>query len=143
MRISDWSSDVCSSDLGEDLVNASFYCIASDTIYIDGQNLVPTLYGEIGDYAVATELARQYAYAAQVRMGNEDNSLEANLQADCFAGLYASTGFLQNRGEDQPMVLSPGDLDEAVIAFLLMSPSADEVVESDTTVGTAFQRFDA
>src|SRR3546814_6608704 len=75
-------------------------------------------------------------------MGNEDNSLEANLQADCFAGLYASTGFLQNRGEDQPMVLSPGDLDEAVIAFLLMSPSADEVVESDTTVGTAFQRFD-
>src|SRR3546814_3448125 len=116
MRISDWSSDVCSSDLGEDLVNASFYCIASDTIYIDGQNLVPTLYGEIGDYAVATELARQYAYAAQVRMGNEDNSLEANLQADCFAGLYASTGFLQNRGEDQPMVLSPGDLDEAVIA---------------------------
>src|SRR3546814_16397374 len=56
---------------GEDLVNASFYCIASDTTYIDGQNLVPTLYGEIGDYAVATELARQYAYAAQVRMGNE------------------------------------------------------------------------
>src|SRR3546814_13733696 len=85
---------------GEDLVNASFYCIASDTIYIDGQNLVPTLYGEIGDYAVATELARQYAYAAQVRMGNEDNSLEANLQADCFAGLYASPGFLHNRGED-------------------------------------------
>src|SRR3546814_13820128 len=74
-------------------------------------------------------------------MGNEDNSLEANLQADCFAGLYASTGFLQNRGEDQPMVLSPGDLDEAVIAFLLMSPSVDEVVERATTVGPAFTRF--
>ena len=80
-------------------------------------NLVPALY-DIGDYAVATELARQFAYAAQVRLGNLDNTLATNLQADCYAGVYASSGFSGNRGEDQKLVLSPGDLDEAVIAFL-------------------------
>jgi predicted metalloprotease len=123
---------------GDDLVNASFYCIADDTIYIDAVNLVSNLY-DIGDYAVATELARQYAYAAQVREGNEENSLGSNLQADCYAGLYASSGFLVNR-ENQQLVLSPGDLDEAVIAFLLTS---DEASAEEIGVGTAFQRFDA
>jgi predicted metalloprotease len=126
---------------GDVLVNASFYCIDDDTIYIDGANLVPALY-EIGDYAVATELARQYAYAAQVRMGSTDTSLATNLQADCFAGLYASSGFLVNR-ENQQLVLSPGDLDEAVIGFLLNSDSSESVESGEATVGTAFQRFDA
>ena len=54
---------------GDVLVNASFYCVDDDTIYIDDVNLIPAL-NEIGDYAVATEIARQYAYAAQVRLGH-------------------------------------------------------------------------
>ncbi len=128
---------------GEILVNASFYCTDTDTIYVDSVNLVPALY-EIGDYAVATELARQYAYAAQVRLGDLENTLESNLQADCYAGLYASSGFTGNRGEEQLLFLSPGDLDEAVIAFLLTSDSsADAEDEDDVSVGTAFQRFGA
>lgn len=126
---------------GDDLVNAAFYCIPSDTVYLDVANLVPTLY-EIGDYAVATELARQYAYAAQVRLGNLDTSAAADLQADCFAGIYAASGFLVNR-ENQQLVLSPGDLDEAVIAFL-QGTDAGEITGSDeVSVGTAFERFDA
>ncbi len=128
---------------GDILVGASFYCVANDTIYLDSVNLVPALY-EIGDYAVATELARQYAYAAQVRLGDTENTLESNLQADCYAGLYAASGFTVNRGEDQILVLSPGDLDEAVIAFLLTSDDSAEVESTgEATVGTAFQRFDA
>ena len=126
---------------GDILVNVSFYCVDTDTIYLDNVNLVPALY-EIGDYAVATELARQYAYAAQVRLGNLDNTPETNLQADCYAGIYASSGFLVNR-ENQQLVLSPGDLDEAVIAFLLTSDSSADVEAGDVSVGTAFQRFDA
>lgn len=126
---------------GDVLVNAAFYCVPSNTIVIDAVNLVPALY-EIGDYAVAIELARQYAYAAQVQLGNEDASLAANLQADCFAGLYASSGFLVNR-ENQQLVLSPGDLDEAVIAFLKTSDESEAVEAGNATVGTAFTRFDA
>lgn len=124
---------------GDRLVNVSFYCVDSDTIYLDAVNLIPAL-NAIGDYAVATEIARRYAYAAQVRLGNEDNDLASNLQADCFTGVYAASGFLGNRdGEGQTLFLSPGDLDEAVIAFLLDSDPGD----GDLTVGTAFQRFDA
>jgi predicted metalloprotease len=127
---------------GDDLVNASFYCIDSDTIFFDAVNLIPAL-NEIGDYAVATEIARQYAFAAQVRLGNEENTLATNLQADCLAGLYAFSGFAGNRGDDQQLFLSPGDLDEAVIAFLLRSDAGETVESGDASVGTAFQRFDA
>ncbi len=130
---------------GEVLVGASFYCIDSDTIYLDDVNLVPAL-NEIGDYAVATEIARQYAYAAQVRLGNEESTLATNLNADCLTGLYASSGFLGNRdGQGQTLFLSPGDLDEAVIAFLLNSDSTEDVGEDDeeVSVGSAFQRFGA
>jgi predicted metalloprotease len=105
---------------GDILVDASFYCVPSDTIYLDASDLVPSLY-DIGDYAVAT-----------------------NLQADCYAGVYAYSGFSVNRGDDQILVLSPGDLDEAVIAFLLTSDSsADADADRSVSVGTAFDRFEA
>jgi predicted metalloprotease len=126
---------------GDVLVNASFYCTPSDTIYIDSENLIPALY-EIGDYAVATELARLYAYAAHARLGIDDNSVATNLNADCSAGIYASSGFLNDR-ENQKLVLSPGDLDEAVLAFLQNSDAGEDVEARDGSVGTAFQRFDA
>ncbi|MET0903146.1 MAG: neutral zinc metallopeptidase [Acidimicrobiales bacterium] len=128
---------------GDVLVNASFYCADDDTIYIDEVNLVPAL-NEIGDYAVATEIARQYAYAAQVRLGNEESDLATNLHADCLAGVYARSGFLGDREDQgQALFLSPGDLDEAVIAFLLNSDASEAVEDGNVSVGTAFQRFDA
>jgi predicted metalloprotease len=126
---------------GPALDGAAFYCVPDDTIYLDAVGLIPDL-DAIGDYAVATEIARQYAYAAQVRLGDEDTSLASNLQADCFAGLYASSGFLANR-PNQVLTLSPGDLDEAVIAFLQTSDSAETAGQSEMSIGTAFQRFDA
>lgn len=129
---------------GDILVNASFYCVPNDTIVLDGANLVPAL-NDIGDFAVATELARQYAFAAQVRLDNVENTLATNLQADCYVGAYAFSTFAQSRGDQQSLSLSPGDLDEAVIAFLLRSDSGEDEPEEDgdSSVGTAFQRFDA
>ena len=128
---------------GDVLVNASFYCVDDDKIYIDDVNLMPAL-NEIGDYAVATEIARQYAYAAQDRLGIEESDLATNLHADCLAGVYASSGFLGDRQDQgQALYLSPGDLDEAVIAFLLNSDASEGVEDGNVSVGTAFQRFDA
>lgn len=128
---------------GDELVGASFYCIDSDTIYVDGVNVIAPLY-EIGDYAVATEVARQYAFAAQARLGNLDDTRATNLQADCFAGLFAYSGFAGNReGQGQELFLSPGDLDEAVIAFLGDSDGSDEASDGNASVATAFTRFDA
>jgi predicted metalloprotease len=134
----------CGEDVhrGEVLVGASFYCAESDTIYLDGVNLIPAL-NQIGDYAVATEIARHYAFAAQARLGDLENTLTSNLQADCLAGLFAFSGFVGDRGDDQELFLSPGDLDEAVIAFLRNSDASDAVDADDMSVGTAFERFDA
>jgi predicted metalloprotease len=135
---------------GDELVGAAFYCVDDDTVYIDAANLIPAL-NEIGDYAVATEIARQYAYAAQAKLGDLGASATADLQADCFTGIYAASGFVGNR-EDQSLFLSPGDLDEAVIAFLLRSGEGEEPTDDDTddaeddddtSVSTAFERFDA
>jgi predicted metalloprotease len=128
------------------LVGASFYCVADNTIYVDGVNLIPEL-NEIGDYAVATEIARQYAFAAQVQLDIDANTLATNLHADCLAGVYASSGFRGDRQElGQQLFLSPGDLDEAVIAFLLDSDASEDLPSEgggseDTSVGTAFDRF--
>jgi predicted metalloprotease len=128
---------------GDVLVYASFYCVDDDTIYVDEVNLIPAL-NEIGDYAVATEIARQYAFAAQVRLGIEESTVATNLHADCLTGVYASSGFLGNREEQgQALFLSPGDLDEAVIAFLLNSDASEDVEDGNVSVGTAFQRFGA
>lgn len=128
---------------GDELVGASFYCPDSDTIYVDGVNVIARLY-EIGDYAVATEVARQYAFAAQARLGDLDDTQAAKLQADCLAGLFAYSGFVGNReGQGQELFLSPGDLDEAVIAFLRDSAASDGAGDHNASVITAFTRFDA
>ena len=128
---------------GDDLVNASFYCVESDEIVFDSVHLVGAL-NEIGDYAVATEIARQYAFAAQVRLGIDEDTLATNLHADCLTGVYAFSGFVGDRAEvGQQLSLSPGDLDEAVIAFLLRSDAGSSVESGEASVGTAFQRFGA
>ena len=128
---------------GEVVAKASFYCPDDDTIYIDDVHLIPALQ-EIGDYAVATEIARQYAFAAQARLGIEKRTVASNLHADCLTGVYASTGFFRDRqDEGQALFLSPGDLDEAVIAFLVNSDASEDVEDDDVSVGTAFQRFGA
>lgn len=132
---------------GDELVNAAFFCVPDNRVYIDGVNLVPAL-NEIGDYAVATEIARQYAYAAQAQRGDLDNTLASDLQADCYAGLYAASGFAGDR-EDQSLFLSPGDLDEAVIAFLARNQVDDiddepaSSTDEEVVVRTAFAEFDA
>ncbi len=115
---------------GDDLRLASFFCEVDDTIYLDNAELVPSL-DEIGDFAVGGEIARQYAFAAQARLDLVDDSTqEGRLHADCLTGVYAAAEFLQ-RVPDQQLVLSPGDLDEILIAFLAFG---------EDTGTTAFER---
>jgi len=130
---------------GDILVGAAFFCVPSDTIFVDAVYLLPQMSDEIGDFAAAVEIIRQYAYAAQVRMGNMDTDTAADLQADCYTGAYALSAFVNDR-VDQSLILSPGDLDEAVIAFLQRSGATDREeptgdVEAD--LATAFARFQA
>lgn len=121
----------------DDLAFASYYCADENTIVIDGGSLVPAL-EEIGDFALGAELARNWAFAAQVQQGIEDDSKETFLNADCLTGLYAGDVFFQLR-EGSDVELSAGDLDEAIISFLAFG--GDE--ESDASIGSPFERAEA
>lgn len=128
----------------EQLTDTAFYCVPDNTVYLDTA-LLDAL-NRVGDYAVVTEFALQWAFAAQVQLGDTENSTASNLKADCYAGVFAYSGFSGNRADlGGALTLSPGDLDEAVIAFLLTSDTGADVEagSSDVSVGTAFQRFDA
>jgi predicted metalloprotease len=133
------ADDVACGELelsADEAENAIFYCIDDNLVLADGANLMPTL-ADIGDFAVATEIARQWAFAAQVQMGNLENTLGTSLHADCLTGLYAGDVFFQLR-DSASLQLSPGDLDEAISGFLL----GGTIGEQGET-GTAFQRTDA
>ncbi|HEX4901455.1 MAG TPA: neutral zinc metallopeptidase [Acidimicrobiales bacterium] len=123
---------------GDELVDASFHCVSDRTHYLDGVDLVPSL-DEIGDFAVAGEIARLHAFAAQERLGIDGDDQQLELHADCLAGAFSGAEFdgdvpeVRDRTADpvelerrriegglrpQQLRLSPGDLDEVVIAFL-------------------------
>ncbi len=95
---------------------AAFYCVTDDSVLFDNVNLMPELY-EIGDFAMGFEIARQYSFAAQVRLGNPADDFEAELQADCFVGAYVAST-IEGFGNPRRLFSSPGDLDEAIISFL-------------------------
>lgn len=114
---------------GAELELASFYCLPDETIYIDAVELIPAL-SDIGDFAVGGEIARQYAFAAQVQLGILDRVADTSLHADCLTGVYAGAEFDLSI-PDQELVLSPGDLDEIIIAFLAFGGEA---------TATAFER---
>jgi len=130
---------------GDELVDASFHCVGNRTHYLDGANLVPSL-EEIGDFAVAGEIARLHAFAAQDQLGLEGDPEDEDLHADCLAGAFSGAEFdgeipevpdrdpaYEGSGGRRPqqLQLSPGDLDEVVIAFLAYGADGE---------GSAFER---
>jgi predicted metalloprotease len=136
---------------GDDARGLHFYCPLDDTMNWDAVELMPTVYREIGDMAVAVIIASQFSQRAQRLLDQPTGSLEANLQTDCFTGAWAG---VTERGEldamlpaDSKLSLSPGDLDEALagfIAFAQQRAIEDEsgIVERGDT-GSAFQRVGA
>lgn len=126
----------------EDYELVAFYCAADDYIGWDEEGLMPRLYEEIGDWAVATIVGGKYARAAQDQAELLDSTLDSNLQADCFDGTWAASIVRQDRSSSQ-VLLSPGDLDEAVTAFLAFGDHPEPGSDDDPVNGTAFQRVGA
>ena len=131
-------------DPEEYLYNA-FYCPEGDYVAWDNENLFPSLWQEIGDFAIGMVLAHEWATGAQVRAGLPTEGLAASLQADCLTGSWTSAmvdgiPIVLDDDSETAIVLSAGDLDEAVAGFLLFG---DEPGEGEPAAGTAFERFDA
>ena len=106
------------------------------------RELAVKLYDNIGDFAAATLLGRAYASFVQERLGEGGTPLQQSLQADCLTGSWAASMFLKDR-PDAALSMSPGDLDKAVMALLVMGDSADDVQNGSATTGSPFQRVSA
>ncbi|MEY2569971.1 MAG: hypothetical protein QOE63_321, partial [Acidimicrobiaceae bacterium] len=133
----------CGSDsaTGDDAIGVSFYCAGDDSINFDATYLMPYALTNIGDLADGVLIGDLYSTRAQTLAGLPTDSLDASLQTDCFTGVWVGT--LATGELSKVLTLSPGDLDEAVGAFLQFSASADDIESGNSTSGSAFQRLDA
>ena len=89
-----------------------FYCVPDDYVGWDNVGVMPEVYRQGGDYAVATLLATQYGLAALTRLGDESDEKTSTLRGDCLAGGYTASVVIYNRPETSTYHISPGDLDE-------------------------------
>jgi predicted metalloprotease len=101
-----------------------FYCVPEDYVGFDTVRLMPEIYTDGGDFAVATLIGTQYGLAALIRDGQDASGKATSLRADCLAGSWAASILLGNRPESN-YHLSPGDLDKAVAALLIFRGSGD------------------
>jgi predicted metalloprotease len=128
--------DLAPSDYAE----AAFYCPTGDLVAWDEATLMPDLYRDIGDFAVATVIAEQYSRAVQHRMNVTGDDDEQQLQADCLTGTWVGSVYRGDRqSEDgRQFALSPGDLDEAVATFVKLKDLPGSEVDL-----SAFERVEA
>jgi predicted metalloprotease len=110
----------------DDLTYAALYCQDENIVVLDGETLVPALNEDIGDFAVASEVAQLWAIAAQSQLGVADAD-NAGLQADCLTGAWSAWTFPAEDGtaESEILAMSAGDLDEGIMAFLAYGTGDD------------------
>ena len=113
-----------------------FYCVPDDYIGWDNVEMMPRVYEQGGDFAVATLLATQYALAAMTRAQDTSDDRTQSLRGDCFAGSYTASVVMGTRSETSSYSISPGDLDEAITALLVFRGDGD--VDRQ---GTGFERI--
>lgn len=92
------------------------FCEPENRIDFDNQTLMPTVHGDVGDFAVSTLLAINYAQAARGQLELDVRGESALRSSICLTGWYASQFFLNNI--DAEATISPGDVDESIQVLL-------------------------
>jgi predicted metalloprotease len=129
---------------GADLDGAAVYCEDENVVVLDRVGLVEDLNREIGDFAVASEVARLWALAAQIQLGVADGD-RAELQADCLTGRWAAWTFPteengRRTSESGELIISAGDLDEGIqgVIFIEAVDQDQSVFDRTTALRTGF-----
>lgn len=68
----------------------AFYCRLEHVIIYDDELLVPRLRDDYGPMALGVLFAHEYGHAIQAQAGVDVETVDIELQADCFAGAWAS-----------------------------------------------------
>ena len=139
----------CSGFKASDFKDSIFYCRGGDYVGYD-RNLIRNVYGEFGDFAVATLVGNAWASAMQSRLDITGDAKTIGLQADCLTGAWVgsvpvdqeSTESARGGPETRQSAfsLSPGDLDEVVQSFIVFGDPAEA---KQAVRGTAFERMEA
>lgn len=105
-----------------------FLCVPDGYVGFDDEVAMPEAY-ELGDFAVGHLFGTQYGLAVQNQLGLDvSDEVLATLRGDCFAGAWGGALLPGADGTsqiDNPLVLSPGDLDEAVAVMLSFRSDSD------------------
>ena len=103
-----------------------FLCVPDRYIAFDNESTIPDVYKEGGDFAVAALYATQYGLEVQQQLGDAtSDEVTATLRGDCYAGAWSAALLPPEPFEEEGLVLSPGDLDEAVGVMLSFRSEAD------------------
>jgi predicted metalloprotease len=118
------------------------YCEPSGSVLWDVA-LLEKLYRD-GDFTVSALIGNAWSAGVLDRLGVEADARTLGLAADCLTGSWAAWfGRTGVDFEDEPIVLAAGDLDEAVIAFLVSSGTAGADEMFDESMTSAFERTSA
>lgn len=127
----------------EDIESTIFFCVGDNYVAWDDEWLEEVNI-EIGDFGLAVLVAQQWSISAQLQDGLDKDVIESKngrLQQSCFTGAWAFAVLDGDTHNGGSVSLSPGDLDEAILAFLAFSDTPDEAGETDT--GSAFEQAGA
>ena len=136
---------------GADSRMGPHYCPLDEYVYLDLGffNDLQTRFGATGDLAPAYVLSHEIGHHVQNLLGIDDEvrsqqqadpananelSVRMELQADCFAGVWASTVFVGQLPDGESLVIDSGEIKEAL--------EAAEAVGDDRIQGTIQGRVD-
>jgi len=118
---------------GADSRMGPHYCPLDSRVYLDLEffEQLASQFGATGDLAPAYVLAHEIGHHVQNLLGTDDQvrelqqqdpsrandlSVRMELQADCFAGVWASTVFIGQLETGEDLALDPGEISEALEA---------------------------
>jgi predicted metalloprotease len=123
-----------------DVAGNAFYCPSADYIAFDDTGLFPSLHRRFGDVAVGMVLAHEVGHAIQARTRTRLPSVLAELQADCFAGVWLRRYV---DGVIDGLTAAPGATDDAVGAALSFRDRPGRGAATPNAHGNGFDRVSA
>lgn len=96
----------------------ALYCPSDDSIGWN-DDVTREIYRETGDFGPIVLMAAQYGKAAMSRSGKPLDDA-ASARGVCYAGAYSADVILHSRPRTSSFTMSPGDLDEAIQALLMV-----------------------